>query len=74
MITDDHDEIQQLAAEINADNIERRELDKEITEEALAQLETASPNRHSNIVFLSSVCQSLCSVVSRACAKGSGAD
>lgn len=51
MISEDNDEILQVAAEINADNIERRELDKEITEEALAQLETAAPNRHSNIVY-----------------------
>lgn len=51
MISDKQDEIQQIAAEINADNIERRELDKIITEEALAQLETAAPGRHSNIVY-----------------------
>jgi len=51
MITDNQQEIDQLAAEINADNIERRELDKEITEEALAQLETSTPDRHTNIVY-----------------------
>lgn len=51
MISNNNDEIQQIAAEINADNIERRELDKEITREALAQLETASPDRHTNIVY-----------------------
>ena len=51
MITDNQDEIEQLAAEINADNIERRELDKQITEEALAQLETSNPERYSNIVY-----------------------
>ncbi|XOV66150.1 MAG: single-stranded-DNA-specific exonuclease RecJ [Fluviicola sp.] len=51
MISEDLDEIQQIAAEINADNIERRELDKEITQEALEQLETAAEDRHSNIVY-----------------------
>lgn len=51
MITEDQSEIQQLAAEINADNMERRELDKEITREALEQLETASPHRYSNVVY-----------------------
>lgn len=51
MISEDQDEIQQVAGEINADNIERRELDKEITEEALEQLETASKDRHCNIVY-----------------------
>ncbi|GAB5417231.1 MAG: single-stranded-DNA-specific exonuclease RecJ [Crocinitomicaceae bacterium] len=51
MITDDQTEIQQLATEINEDNLERRELDKEMTVEALAQLETSNPDRYSNIVY-----------------------
>lgn len=51
MITDDQTEIQQLASEINDDNLERRELDKEITIQALAQLETAAPERFSNVVY-----------------------
>ncbi|MCR9171171.1 MAG: single-stranded-DNA-specific exonuclease RecJ [bacterium] len=51
MISEDHDEIQQIAAEINADNIERRELDRDITEAALTQLETAASDRYTNIVY-----------------------
>jgi single-stranded-DNA-specific exonuclease len=51
MISDNQEEIQILAGEINEDNLERRELDKEITAEALAQLETGAPERYTNIVY-----------------------
>jgi len=51
MISEDREEIQSLADEINEDNLERRELDKQITEQALAQLETADEERYSNIVY-----------------------
>lgn len=39
MISSDQEEILKLANEINEDNLERRELDKEITKEALEQAE-----------------------------------
>lgn len=51
MVSDDRDEIQQLAEEINEDNLERRELDKGITEEALQLLETYPKNRSTNVVY-----------------------
>lgn len=51
MISNDRDHIQQLAAEINADNAERKELDKGITEEALQLLETYPKNRTTNVVY-----------------------
>lgn len=51
MISEDINEIRALATEINDDNIERRELDKEITVEALAQLEVSPENRFTNIVY-----------------------
>jgi single-stranded-DNA-specific exonuclease len=51
MVSDNLEEIQKLAEEINADNIERRELDKGITEHALELLETYPKNRCSNVVY-----------------------
>ncbi|NVK64568.1 MAG: single-stranded-DNA-specific exonuclease RecJ [Flavobacteriales bacterium] len=51
MISNNREEIEQLAAEINADNSERKELDKGITEEALEMLETYPKNRTTNVVF-----------------------
>lgn len=42
MISDDFDELVRLAKEINADNTERRSIDKEITEEALKQIGSIS--------------------------------
>ena len=53
MISEDRNEILQLATEINEDNLERRELDKTITEEALAQIEQdeTAEKRFSNVVF-----------------------
>lgn len=51
MISDKLDEITQLANEINEDNLERRELDKDMTSEALEQLETYDKERFSNVVF-----------------------
>jgi len=51
MISEDQAEIQQLAEEINADNAERKELDKGITEEALLMLETYPKNRTTNVVY-----------------------
>jgi single-stranded-DNA-specific exonuclease len=39
MISEDHEEMRRLAKEINADNIERRSLDQQITEEAFLQIE-----------------------------------
>ncbi|MDG1334347.1 MAG: single-stranded-DNA-specific exonuclease RecJ [Crocinitomicaceae bacterium] len=53
MVSDDTEEIQQLAEEINEDNLERRELDKGITEEALKMLETYPKERCTNVVFKS---------------------
>lgn len=40
MISDDNDELSRLAKDINEDNVERRIIDKEITEEALKQIES----------------------------------
>lgn len=51
MISDDRDEISVLATEINEDNLERRELDKQITAEALTQLEVSSQERYTNLVY-----------------------
>lgn len=51
MISENQSEIQQLAEEINEDNLERRELDKGITEEALQMLETYPKERSTNVVF-----------------------
>lgn len=53
MISDDESEIHQLAEEINADNLERRELDKLITEEALEMIanDTKSEQVCSTVVF-----------------------
>lgn len=51
MISNNRTEIEQLAAEINTDNTERKELDKGITEEALEMLETYPKNRTTNVVF-----------------------
>ena len=51
MVSAELDEIQQLAEEINADNLERRELDKGITEHALQLLETYPKDRCTNVVF-----------------------
>ncbi|MBU3659175.1 MAG: single-stranded-DNA-specific exonuclease RecJ [Flavobacteriales bacterium] len=39
MISQDQEEMNRLAKEINADNLERRSLDQQITEEALQQIE-----------------------------------
>lgn len=51
MISDNLTEIQALATEINEDNLERRELDKIITAEALAQLEISPEDRYTNVVY-----------------------
>ena len=53
MISEERNEIHQLATEINEDNLERRELDKLITEEALEQIEKNKENesKFSNVVF-----------------------
>ena len=51
MISENRDEIRALATEINEDNIQRRELDKEITREALTQLETSPNERYTNLVY-----------------------
>ena len=51
MISNNVDEIRQLAADIDADNTERRVLDQEITEEALELIEEYSDNRSTNVVF-----------------------
>jgi single-stranded-DNA-specific exonuclease len=48
MISDDVDQIDLLAEEINADNTDRRALDKEITAEALKQIEN-DPCSNSNV-------------------------
>jgi single-stranded-DNA-specific exonuclease len=48
MISDDVDQIDLLAQEINADNTDRRALDKEITAEALKQIEN-DPCSNSNV-------------------------
>ncbi len=53
MISNDLDEIRQLAEEMNQDNQERRELDRQITEEALEMLEKdhSTSSRCTNVVF-----------------------
>ncbi len=51
MVSGELEEIQKLAEEINEDNLERRELDKGITEHALQLLETYPKNRCTNVVF-----------------------
>ena len=53
MISEERNEIHQLATEINEDNLERRELDKLITEEALQQIENDKEyeRKFSNVVF-----------------------
>ncbi len=53
MISDNKEEIQLLAEEINADNLERRQLDSEITKEAILQIESdeSSEERCTNVVF-----------------------
>ncbi|MFT5778490.1 MAG: single-stranded-DNA-specific exonuclease [Crocinitomicaceae bacterium] len=51
MISNDIDEIRKIASEINTDNLERRELDKEITAEALEMLEEYPKERCTNVVF-----------------------
>ena len=48
MISDDVDQIDLLAEEINTDNSDRRALDKEITKEALEQIEN-DPNSDSKV-------------------------
>lgn len=51
MISEELDEIRALATEINEDNLERRELDQQMTKEALAQLETVPEERYTNLVY-----------------------
>ena len=53
MISDDVDQIDQLAEEINMDNTDRRVLDKEITREALEQIEKDlnSDSKVTTVVF-----------------------
>ncbi len=53
MISEDLDELSRLAREINADNTERRGIDKEITEEALKQIESIPgyTNMSSTVVY-----------------------
>ncbi len=51
MVSMDKEEIAQLAIDINQDNLERRELDKQITEEALEQVEKGDKNSVSTVVF-----------------------
>ena len=53
MISDDVDQIDLLAEEINADNTDRRALDKEITAEALEQIENdpRSNSKVTTVVF-----------------------
>jgi single-stranded-DNA-specific exonuclease len=53
MISDNAEEINMLAEEINNDNIERRQLDAEITAEALTILENDDQTKHkvTNVVF-----------------------
>ena len=55
MISNDLEEIEQLAQEINTDNLERRELDKHMTEDALEILakDPDIDQRFSNVVFRS---------------------
>jgi len=53
MISDNREEIKQIANEINNDNLERRELDKEMTEEALTQIasDLNYTSKKSTVVF-----------------------
>ncbi len=51
MISDEVDEINALAEEINADNSERRLLDKEITTEALELIEQEEMEKVTTVVF-----------------------
>ncbi len=51
MVSGELEEIQKLAEEINEDNLERRELDKGITEHALQLLESYPKDRCTNVVF-----------------------
>ncbi|MCH2229076.1 MAG: single-stranded-DNA-specific exonuclease RecJ [Crocinitomicaceae bacterium] len=53
MVADNVDDITALADEINSDNIDRKELDAEITEEALALLakDDSTKNKCTNVVF-----------------------
>ncbi len=53
MISEDLDDLSRLAREINADNTERRGIDKEITEEALKQIESIPgyANMSSTVVY-----------------------
>jgi single-stranded-DNA-specific exonuclease len=51
MISEDIHEIRDLAEEINNDNQERRDLDQQITAEALEQLENLAEDRYTNVVF-----------------------
>lgn len=53
MISDNREEIEQIANEINNDNLERRELDKEMTEEALTQIasDLNYTSKKSTVVF-----------------------
>ena len=51
MVSMDKETIEQLAVDINQDNLERRELDKIITEEALAQVEESDKSSVSTVVF-----------------------
>jgi single-stranded-DNA-specific exonuclease len=53
MISDDQEEMKRLAKEINADNLERRGLDQQITQEALEQIEedTSFSSKVSTVVF-----------------------
>jgi single-stranded-DNA-specific exonuclease len=53
MISSDLEEIIQLADEINSDNLERRQLDSDITQEALEMIENdvKSDTKYTNVVF-----------------------
>ncbi|MDG1147187.1 MAG: single-stranded-DNA-specific exonuclease RecJ [Crocinitomicaceae bacterium] len=53
MVSNDTEEINDLATEINNDNLERRQLDAEITAEALEILENEEHSKHAvtNVVF-----------------------
>ncbi len=53
MISNNLEEIQTLAQEINADNLERRVLDQGISEEALQLLDTYPKDRCTNVVYSS---------------------
>ena len=53
MISSDLEEINMLAQEINEDNLERRQLDSDITQEALEMIEkdVTSDSKYTNVVF-----------------------